>query len=79
MNTSVIVWIVKIIVVVALLAAAGALCTPRDRLPLALRGLMKTLHRTNPSAAGKPVSGGRKFLAFLLVIAALFVTAVPFP
>ena len=75
-------WIVKIVLVVALLGVAAAIATPKGRLPLALRGVKKMMRRdrgetgADPADKGAPVSGGRKFLAFLLVIIAIIVTVL---
>lgn len=64
--------LIRVIAVVALLCAGAAICTPRGRLPLVLRGLKKTLG-TKPGAAdrGEKVSAGRKILAFLCLLAAV--------
>ncbi|MBP5285541.1 MAG: hypothetical protein ILO34_05470 [Kiritimatiellae bacterium] len=68
------VWIARIVLVVALLGAASALATPKGRLPLALRGLAKTLGRDVASAApGEKVSPTRRILAFLSAVAAVIV------
>ena len=39
--------VLRILAVLALLAAAGALATPKGRLPLALRGLAKVLGQSS--------------------------------
>ena len=60
--------IFRIVAVVVLLAAAAVLLTDRSRLPLALRGLAKTLG----ARSGRPegVSNVRRTLAFALIILA---------
>ncbi|MGN0853918.1 MAG: hypothetical protein ACI4R9_00185 [Kiritimatiellia bacterium] len=66
-------WLLRIIAVVALLGAAAALATPPGRLPLALRGLQRFLHRDRgrpPAPGGEPVPWGRRLLAFVLVLLA---------
>ena len=69
--------LIRVIAVVALLCAAAAVCTPRGRLPLVLRGLKRTLD-AKPSAAdrGENVASWRKALAFLLLLAAVAVALV---
>jgi len=57
--------------VIVLLGLAAALATPRNRLPLALRGLRKTLAPSRPEEPVRPVSVTRRLVAFLLVILAL--------
>ena len=70
----------RFIPVIALLGAAAALATPRGRLPLALRGLKKTLQgdagRADSAAQSEPVAGWRKCAAFLLVVAAFLVAVL---
>ncbi|MCR5750958.1 MAG: hypothetical protein K6G91_03265 [Kiritimatiellae bacterium] len=71
--------IARITAVVALLAAAAAVAAPKGRVPLALRGLSKVLRRDVPSAAPgdpEPVSRGRRFLAFVLVVLAALAAVV---
>lgn len=69
--------LIRVIAVVVLLCAAAAVCTPRGRLPLVLRGLKRTLD-AKPSAAdrGERVSSGRRLLAFVLLLAAVAVALV---
>lgn len=69
--------LIRVIAVVVLLCAAAAVCTPRGRLPLVLRGLKRTLD-AKPSAAdrGEKVSPWRKMLAFLFLLAAVAVALV---
>ena len=81
------VWIAKIVVVVALLGVAAAIATPKGRLPLALRGLKKIVDRDRQSSTavdsrGQPTavdgsrtapSAAKRFLAFVLVLVAILV------
>lgn len=76
------VWIAKIVLVVALLGVAAAVATPRGRLPLALRGVKRMMRQdrgetgADPADRGERVSGKKRFFAFLLVIIAIIVTIV---
>ena len=84
---SALVWIAKIVVVVALLGVAAAIATPKGRLPLALRGLKRLLDRDRGQSTAvecrgqsRAVDGNRKtpsaakrFLAFVLVLVAILV------
>ena len=71
--------IARLIAVVALLCVAAAIATPKGRLPLALRGLAKLLARdrgqTQSTAVDggrqQSVSGGKRALAFALVVLAV--------
>ena len=68
--------IARIVLVVALLAAAAIVATPRGRVPLALRGMLRTLRRDGVPVGGVPqcesrVSAARRALALLLVVAAV--------
>lgn len=66
----------RFVVVIALLAIAAALLTDRSRLPLALRGLRRTLEGGSlPSSARQPISRTRRMAAFSLVVLA-FLLAV---
>ena len=72
------VWIAKIVVVVALLGVAAAIATPKGRLPLALRGLKRLLDRDRgqPRAADgnrNVPSAAKRFVAFVLVLLAILV------
>ena len=70
---------VRVIAVVALVCVAAAVCTPKGRLPLVLRGLKRTLG-AKPSAAdqGEKVSTARRFVAFLILLAAVALALVRF-
>lgn len=83
---NVLLWIGRIIAVVALLCFAAALATPPGRLPLALRGLQKMLSKDQSAAGGEAssppqqknvhpttsptASPARRFAALLLVLLA---------
>ena len=73
-------WIARIIAVVALLCVAAAIATPPGRLPLALRGLQRILHRdqgrTEGASPQPQASAGRRFLAFVLVLLAALLAMV---
>lgn len=69
----------SVVAVMALVLAAAALCTPRGRTPLALRGIQKLLRKDSgalPSGkAPEKVPLWRKLTAFALVLLA-FVLAM---
>ena len=71
--TAALVQILRIVAVVALLCVSAALATPPGRLPLALRGLAKMLGRRSAADGGGDgrVSAGRRFAAFLVLLAAV--------
>jgi len=56
--------------VIALLGVAAAIATPKGRLPLALRGIFKTLGKPMPEAKAAAVPMWKRLVAFLLVLAA---------
>ncbi|MBR4354489.1 MAG: hypothetical protein IKP97_04235 [Kiritimatiellae bacterium] len=65
--------LVLVVAVMGLVLAAAALCTPKGRTPLALRGIQKILRRDSGGKSenkGEPVPAWRKWLAFLMVVAA---------
>ena len=74
--------IVRLVLVMALVCIAAALATPKGRLPLALRGVMKMLHRDGivpgaPRAAGADaVPVWKRLLAFLLVLMAIALSLI---
>ena len=74
--------IARLVAVVALLCAAGALASPKGRLPLALRGILKTLRRdgTAPSASAPTgadrVSPAKRLLSLVLVLLAVLLVLV---
>ncbi len=64
--------LLRVIAVVALICVAAAICTPRGRLPLVLRGLKRTLGAKKSAAEeGEKVPAWRKMLGFLCVLAAV--------
>ena len=69
--------IVRIVAVIALVCVAAAISTPKGRMPLALRGVMKVMRRDGTLPAhGAPPAGGKvppvkRLLAFALVLAAV--------
>ena len=79
---NVLLWIGRIIAVVALLCFAAALATPPGRLPLALRGLQKMLRKDQSAVGGEAssppqqknaqpsLSPARRIAALLLVLLA---------
>ena len=74
--------IVRIVLTLALLCVAAALATPKGRLPLVLRGVMKMLHRDGTVPSPSPATGAdkpsawKRFLAFLLILIALALALV---
>ena len=76
MEYQVVFWIVKIVLVIALLGVAAAIATPKGRLPLALRGLEKLMGKRAETRAVGAVSPGKRFFALVLVIIAIIVTIV---
>ena len=85
MSASVAFQVVRIVLVVALLCAAGAVATPKGRLPLALRGVMKMMRRdgTLPAqgvrpAGGEKVSPAKRLLAFAFVLVAVLLAVWQF-
>ena len=73
--------IVRIVAVIALVCVAGALATPKGRIPLALRGLAKVVsgdsryHACRRDGDGT-VSSGKRLLAFTLVICAIILALI---
>lgn len=73
--------IARVALVVVLLAAAAAVATPRGRLPLALRGVLRVMRRDGAVPGEEPkavrVSAVRRAFAFLLVLAAVALCLAP--
>ena len=65
--------IVRIIAVIALVCVAGALATPRGRIPLAFRGVAKLF---KISSEEQRVPGWKKFVTFLLVLGAIILALI---
>ncbi len=67
--------IARLVAVVLLVGGAAALATPPGRLPLALRGVMRILHRDRgmmpPTAVKATASIFKRFLAFVMILFAL--------
>ena len=60
--------ILRIAAVIVLVCVAGALATPRGRIPLALRGVAKLFRISSDEQA---VPGWKKLVAFLLILTAI--------
>jgi len=75
-----ILWLFRVVAVLALVCSAAALATPPGRLPLALRGLQRMLRRDAGLGAPAPsqptASTGRRITAFILIIAAVLIAVV---
>ena len=75
-------WVVRIVLVVALLGVAAAISTPRGRLPLALRGLKRMMRQdrgeqaANPADSGETVPMWKRLVAFVLVLAAVVIALI---
>ena len=72
--------VIRLVAVMALLFAAAALATPKGRLPLALRGVMKVMRRDRGEAAPdgeeRAVPAWRRLVAFLAVVAAALLAVI---
>ena len=69
--------ILRVAAVIALLGAAAAVATPKGRLPLALRGLGRTLRRDGAAVPrGERVPVWRRALALALAAAAAMAAAL---
>lgn len=68
----------RVLLVIALVSIAGAIATPKDRLPLALRGLRKILGKAASEESLPRVSLARRIVAFLLVLLAFAVAVAVF-
>ncbi|MBR2713544.1 MAG: hypothetical protein IKB76_02070 [Kiritimatiellae bacterium] len=65
--------LIRMILVIALVIAAAALATPKNRVPLALRGILRILRKDRGITASQPpapVSAWRRLLSFVLIILA---------
>jgi len=69
--------IARIAAVIVLLGVAAAIATPKGRLPLALRGLARSLGRPLAAPTGETrVSGGKRLLALFLVLGAVALAVI---
>jgi len=72
--------IARVAAVIGLVVWAAVLVTPKGRLPLAVRGLARMLRRDAGAPAaqddGKPVSGLRRFAAFLIILLAALLAII---
>jgi len=68
--------IARVAAVIALLGVAAAISTPKGHLPLALRGIFKTLGKSVSDAKGSAVLLWKRIVAFLLVLAAVALALV---
>ena len=72
--------IARLAAVIVLLVAAALVATPKGRLPLALRGIMRTMRRDGAVSGAAPCEGrvaaSRKALAFFLVVLAVGVAVI---
>ena len=74
--------IARLVAVVALLCVAGAIATPKGRLPLALRGLAKMLACDRGQSIAvdgnrrRSASVGKRALAFAFVILAILLALI---
>jgi len=68
--------LIRVAAVIALLGVAAAIATPKGRLPLALRGIFKTLGKPVPDAKGGAVPLWKRLVAFLLLLAAVVLALV---
>ena len=80
MNVTAIIYQYRFVLVILLLGLAGALLTEKGKLPLAVRGLRRTLQRDagiTPAKAearvGHLVSPRRRLLAFVLILVAFLI------
>ena len=72
--------IARLAAVLLLLVGAALAATPKGRLPLALRGLWRTMRRDGvvmgDAPSGEPVGASRKLLAFILILIAAGVALI---
>lgn len=71
-----IVALVRVVIVIGLVVFAAVLATPKNKIPLALRGLARILGRPQPSGAEIAVPFWKKLVAFLLVIVAFILAKI---
>lgn len=71
--------LVRVVAVIALVVIAAVLATPPNRVPLALRGLLRILRRDGSTPTGnEPTSAPtwKKILSFVLVIVAFLLAKI---
>ena len=72
----------RIVAVIALVCAAAAVATPKGRVPLALRGVLRILRKDRVLADAardgepQPVSLGKRLLGAALVLLALLLACI---
>lgn len=74
MTEETILQLARMLVVLALVVIAAALATPKGRIPLALRGVLRVLkkdHNLKDDEAAKVAPMWKRLVAFLLVLVAL--------
>ena len=82
MNAHTTLEILRLVAVLALVCAAAALTTPKNRVPLALRGVLRILRKDRALAGAaqdeqaQPVSTGRRLVGALLLLLALLLAFV---
>ena len=82
MNANDIIEIVRLLAVLALVCAAAALATPKGRVPLALRGVLRILRKDRALSGAsqdgevRPVSWQRRLVAAALLLLALVLALV---
>ena len=74
--TATVIQIARVAAVIALLGIAAAIATPKGRVPLALRGLARTMGRPISDSKGARVPLWKRLLAFLIVLAAVVLTFI---
>ncbi len=67
--------LLRVLAVIGLVVAAAAVATPKGRLPLVMRGLLKVMRKTGAAPAAEareaqPVSLARRLGAFALIVLA---------
>ena len=82
MNAHTTLEILRLVAVLALVCAAAALTTPKNRVPLALRGVLRILRKDRALAGAaqdetpQPVSAARRLVGALLLLLALLLAFV---
>ena len=76
------IWVFRLIAVLAALVVASLLATPHGRLPLVVRGMVRMMRHdrgenvAGGSECGERVSGRRKFFAFSLLLIAIILAVL---